>query len=896
MKKFSIYLAALAATSILFSCAKELENQVEEEQPVGAYEYVFRVSDENDDATKTTLDGTVVKWESGDDIGVYAEGTSNATGEITTLNPVQFPVKLTAALSTGDKVYCYYPYSSGNSAALVTAVNMSIRTSQTGDFDAMPQVSIPYETTSDMASGTTNVADIRFCNLGSVARFYVYSTGGFEGETVESITFNADKALAGSFTFDLTGVDYDTPSTLAISGYTAKSVKLTAAPSIGTSSSNAGTTEMVVAPGTYYGTIVVRTDVAVYTYTIAEANKITFSRSKIKKLGLDLKASATCTRVLRHPVGEVFVPATSIAAGDKILIASGTDGTVGVFGTDRGNNRLGYQYDIDEGVIISTANTYPLTVGTGVTEDSYFTLYDIDTDGYIAASSSSSNNMKTNAAVSVDAEWEIAIDGTSKATTFKATGSSYSRNYFRYNSTNNPPLFSAYASGKQDDVYVFKKSTETFVTAEDKDIAYSVTAVEIPYTVYNASGATTATWNTNPGSIGSELTVDSANSKVTFTISANSTASVRTVKINITNNGVTKVVTVNQAAAPTKLEMSTISATAYEDHIEFSWSAVDGASGYAISTNNGSTYGDAQVGLTYDWTGLEPLTDYTLYIKAIGDGGVYYLDSDAATKAVTTLAKTLALPASFTWTKATKTISWTDPNTSEGTYGTDYKYVYTLDDGLTTNDATSSTTAVLTITETTNVKIKAVALTSSHQSSAFSANIACNVGDALAGIPVSWPITAGSAPTITSNTFSSTATAVGTATLKLCNSSGTAQTLTTTTASSGTGVYNSGFTKDWYWLFAIPVENLKSTDKIKIQAGLYNNAAQTYKIYYSTNNSDWTDTEQTIAQSSTKSTAVKDATFTTTNLVSGTLYIKLVGSTTTSSRLVKEIGFSIVTP
>lgn len=902
MKKICLFISAIAAGAIFFSCAKEIETPAEKNEetpevvtPVEeTFEYVFRISDaEGDEETKTTLDGTTVKWESNDPIGVFAEGTTNKFGKITTLDPVEFPIYLTAALSVGDMVYAYYPYSTANNSATASEISLIIPASQTGDFDAMPQVALPYETTSAMATGTNNTDELRFCNLGSVIRFFVYSsTGAYTSETVESIKFTSDKAIAGSFSFDLTGVDYDDQSTLEISGYSATSVTLTAEPTIGTSTSNAGVAEMVIAPGTYYGTIVLTTDVAKYTYTIAEANKITFDRSKIKKIGLNLE-SATCERLDPHPVGEVFVPATSISAGDKIVIASGTNGTVCVFGEDRGNNRLGYSYTIDDGVIVSDSNIYPLTVGAGITQPSYFTLYDPDNDGYIAASSSSSNNLKTNASINDDAEWQIVVDSESKATTFVATGSSYTRKYLRHNSSNTPPLFSAYAEGKQDDVYIFKMSSSTVVAASDLDIAYTVTSVEIPYNVFNASGSTTVAFKTNPGSCASNLAINEGTKKVTFDITAN-TGDLRTIEVNITNNGVTKTVSITQAAAPTKLVMSTITATPYEDHIVFTWPEVSGATGYAISINNGSSYDTPQTDLSYDWTGLDALTPYTIYIKAIGDGGIYYSDSDPASKSSTTLAPTLALPASFTWTKATKTISWTDPNTSAGTYGIDYKYVYTVDDGVSTTDANTSTTAVLSIAATTNVKIKAVALTSSHQSSVFSSNITCTIGDALAGIPVSWPITAGSAPTITSNTFSSTATSAGTATLQLCNSSGTAQTLTTTTASSGTGVYNSSFAEGWYWLFAIPVENLMSTDKIKIQVGLYNNASQTYTIYYSTDNKNWTNTSQTIAQTTSKSTAVKSASFTTTNIAEGTLYIKLVGGTTTSSRLVKEIGFSIV--
>ena len=718
MKQFNSLLAILASGILSFSCAQEVIVS-EEPENSGVFEYVFRVADEKSDSGKTTIDGTTVKWEANDQIGVYAEGTTNKFGKITTLNPVSFPIYLSTALAVGDKVYCYYPYNkAANDSNDADNITLTIPDTQNGDFDAMPQVSIPYKTSAALASGSTNVADIKFCNIGAIARFLVYSsTGAYDDETVESITFTANTGLAGSVSFNLTAVDYEDQSTLATSGYASLSAKTTESPIIGTSTSNAGVANLVIAPGTYYGTIVLLTDVAKYTYTIAAANKISFDRNTITKIALNLE-SATCLRVEKHPVGEVFVPATSITAGDKIVIASGTSGSILVLGTDRGNNRLGYNYTIDGGIIVSDENIYPLTIGTGETNPAYYTLYDSDTDGYLAASSSSSNYLKTIDAIDKNGEWEILIDATSKATSFKATGSDYTRNYLRVNPGNTPPLFSAYASGKQEDIFIFKKSTATVVSAANQDIAYTVTSVTIDYNVYNASGATTVAFKTNPGDCASNLAINEGTKKVTFDITSNAGAT-RTVEVNITNNGVTKTVSINQAAAPSKLVMTTITATPDQNQIVFDWDDVSNATGYQISLDGGSTYLSKQAASSYTWESLSPKTDYTIYVKAIGDGGVYYLDSDPVSKKETTLAAILSLPSGISWNKDTKTVSWTDTNTGAGTYGTDYKYVYTLDDGVSTNDASTSTTAVLTITEAATIKIKAVALTEDHRSSAF---------------------------------------------------------------------------------------------------------------------------------------------------------------------------------
>ena len=291
MKKLGFVLAATALLAA--SCAKEIAPTVEITSDKG-YEYVFRV---NSADSRTTLDGTDVKWEKNDRFGVFAEGTVNKYGSITTLSPVTFPVYLNAALTAGSKVYCYHPYSESNNSSTASAVKFVIPTSQTGDFDAMPQVALPFEFDEDKAAGTQNTQDLYFCNLGSVVRFLVYSTSAiYRAETVKSIAFtSATDGIAGNFTFDVTAVDYENKSTLDIVGCEEKTVTLTADTVVGSDAENAGISNMVITPGTFYGTIVLTTDVAEYTYTLSESNKIAFARNGIKRIGLNL-ASANVVR------------------------------------------------------------------------------------------------------------------------------------------------------------------------------------------------------------------------------------------------------------------------------------------------------------------------------------------------------------------------------------------------------------------------------------------------------------------------------------------------------------------------------------------------------------------------------------------------------------------------
>ena len=96
-----------------------------------------------------------------------------------------------------------------------------------------------------------------------------------------------------------------------------------------------------------------------------------------------------------------------------------------------------------------------------------------------------------------------------------------------------------------------------------------------------------------------------------------------------------KKILVNPAAIQ-KLVMSDITCTDHSStSVTFGWSAVTGATGYQVSTDGGSTYGSTQQELSYTWSGREPETDYTIWVKALGDGSEYS-DSDPKQSAVGT--------------------------------------------------------------------------------------------------------------------------------------------------------------------------------------------------------------------------------------------------------------------
>ena len=245
-----IFVLVAAAAMALASCQKpEIENVQPQE-----YEYTFLIGNAD---TKATVGETCVEWEAGDQMGVYTISTSgtsyNRCGNITPGSPAKMVVSSFYALSVGDKVYAYYPYVSSNSQDAAN-VNLEISAIQDG-VDDMPMVSIPFAIPTDLAEKTDKeltAGEIKFANLGSVIEFNVYTeTDAYAAEVVKSVTFEADKALAGAFTFDLTKVNYSDESTLSISDLTETTVVANASDlTVGTKDAPA-VVKMVVAPGTY---------------------------------------------------------------------------------------------------------------------------------------------------------------------------------------------------------------------------------------------------------------------------------------------------------------------------------------------------------------------------------------------------------------------------------------------------------------------------------------------------------------------------------------------------------------------------------------------------------------------------------------------------------------------
>jgi predicted extracellular nuclease len=192
--------------------------------------------------------------------------------------------------------------------------------------------------------------------------------------------------------------------------------------------------------------------------------------------------------------------ADQLVIGGKYIIVA-EDATNGAFalGGQRPNNRAantitisGNTVSITEATQISTDNVpnqaVALVLGAAAGNAEYYTFYDAINSGYLYASSSSSNQMKTQATNNENGEWNITFNG--NACSIVASGSS-NRNVMQFNYNSGTPLFSCYASANQTAVSLYVDASSLsddpamVVTTPANNAFFFANLVEVNLTVRN---------------------------------------------------------------------------------------------------------------------------------------------------------------------------------------------------------------------------------------------------------------------------------------------------------------------------------------------------------------------------------------------------------------------------
>lgn len=203
MKRISCIVGLSIAALSICSCAIELQ----EDFPAGEYEYTFTAGSYDSSDTKSYIADGHVCWEEGDEVGVFLErihgnleyykGTVNPPeGE----SPATVTFKSDYALEEGDILVARYPYEENWNSGGLSLQMVTVPDSQTAETE-MPLVSIPFTVTSASAEGDQISGDFRFCNVGALVEFLIYSSNDeLTGEKVISISIanvGGDDDIAG---------------------------------------------------------------------------------------------------------------------------------------------------------------------------------------------------------------------------------------------------------------------------------------------------------------------------------------------------------------------------------------------------------------------------------------------------------------------------------------------------------------------------------------------------------------------------------------------------------------------------------------------------------------------------------------------------------------------------
>lgn len=271
-----IWLVVWALLPALFSCTRR-------ELPVEGYEYRLALAE---DGTKALLNENGVFWQNGDQVGLFLGNGSSVAGSVdVTTSPKTIVFSTSQALADGIQIYAYYPYVAGNTDASAARI-LFPDTQSGGTASAMPLAGIPFQ-----IKGNGRAGVVHFANLGGVIDFRIYSSS-YAGEEVQSVSFGVSSgthSVSGEAQLNLTQVRAGNDASLDPdwSASAPSSITLTQSATVAASKqAPSGHMYMVVPPGTYSGTITVRTDAA--TYTLPFENLV-FYRNEIRPAYVNLE-------------------------------------------------------------------------------------------------------------------------------------------------------------------------------------------------------------------------------------------------------------------------------------------------------------------------------------------------------------------------------------------------------------------------------------------------------------------------------------------------------------------------------------------------------------------------------------------------------------------------------
>lgn len=168
-----------------------------------------------------------------------------------------------------------------------------------------------------------------------------------------------------------------------------------------------------------------------------------------------------------------------------VIVASGSDYALGT--TQNNNNRASVAVTKSNDTVVLTNDVQIITLEAGTVANTF--AFNVG-NGYLYAASSGSNHLKTQTKNDNNGSWTISI-AESGVATIKAQGTN-TRNWLRFNSSNNPKIFSCYGSG-QNDVSIYMKDGATYYVTEFNTCAHENVNEVIEEATCTESGSRTVT-------------------------------------------------------------------------------------------------------------------------------------------------------------------------------------------------------------------------------------------------------------------------------------------------------------------------------------------------------------------------------------------------------------------
>ena len=169
--------------------------------------------------------------------------------------------------------------------------------------------------------------------------------------------------------------------------------------------------------------------------------------------------------------------AANLTSGDEIAIVGVKDTAYYAMSTTQNNNNRGSvaaTVDTATQTLTMTNDIQVITVEAGEVENTI--ALNVGT-GYLYAASAGSNYLRTQETNNENGSWSVEIAATGVAT-LKAQGTN-TKNWMRFNNTNDPNIFSCYGSG-QADIYLYEKVADDGATVYYTSVATGATDPEDP--------------------------------------------------------------------------------------------------------------------------------------------------------------------------------------------------------------------------------------------------------------------------------------------------------------------------------------------------------------------------------------------------------------------------------